>query len=335
LTLPSGFPKVPPTVRMKLCNSISLAALCFSAALAARGETVDAIQAIVGDSVITLMQIERATLPIEEEISQQATLQTESETRSKIIALRQNAFNSFVDDHVILQEFKRLEKDKGAKIPDSYVDQQVQAIIRDKFGGDRVRFDKELEAEGKTHEQFRQEQRDAIIVGFLTQQFVTDPIISPLKIETYYRQHQDQFTVPARIKFRWICMDKSEDDTNGVTREKMNEVLSQIKDGADFGDLARTYSQRPQRDADWLEIATLNEAFRDEVAKLKPGQSTGVIETPQGFFLLHVDDLDPAHVSPLNDVRAGIGKTLLTQERNRRRDAWIKRLKSKTLVLEF
>ena len=47
---------------------------------------------------------------------------------------------------MILQEFKRLSKDKGAKIPESDVDEQVQNVIRDKYGGDRVRFDKELEA---------------------------------------------------------------------------------------------------------------------------------------------------------------------------------------------
>ncbi len=227
-------------VHTKFCNAVYLAA-AFSAVLAARGETVDSIQAIVGDSVITLQQVLRETLPFEQEIYQQSALQPESETRAKIVALRQNEFNSQIDDRVILQDFKRLEKEKGAKIPDTFVDEQVQSIIRDdpRFGGDRVRFDKYLEAQGMTREQFREEQRDRIIIGFMRETFVSEPIISPLKIETYYRQHQDQYTIPARVKCRWICMNQSADDTNGVTREKMKEILSQIKDGADFGDLAR------------------------------------------------------------------------------------------------
>jgi hypothetical protein len=320
---------------MKSGNSVFLAGAWLFAVLSVRGETVDAIQAIVGDSVITLRQVLRATLPEEEGIYQQAATQTESATRAKIAALRQDTFNSMIDRQVVLQDFKRLEKEKTAKIPDDFVDQQVQATIRDRYGGDRVRFDKDLEAEGITREQFRDQQRDLIIVDFMRQQFVPDPIISPLKVETYYRQHQDQFTVPARIKFRWICMDRPEDDTNGVTREKMKEIFSQIKDGADFGDLARTYSQRPQRDPDWLEISTLNDAFSEQVRKLKAGQCTGVIETLQGFFILRVDQLDPTHVSPLDDVRSEIGKTLLAQERNRRYEAWIKRLKSRVLVREF
>jgi parvulin-like peptidyl-prolyl isomerase len=322
---------------MRYCKAFFLAVAWLSAGLAVRGDTVvDSIRAIVGDSVITLQQILETTLPREEMIYQESANQSETETRARIIALQQDAFQSMIDRQVVLQEFKRLEKDKGAKIPDSYVDEQVQNVIRDKYGGDRVRFDKELEASGMTREQFRQRQRDDIIYQLMRDQFVPEPIISPLKVETYYREHQDQFTVPARIKFRWIRMDKSDDDTNGVTRKRMEEIVSQIKDGADFGDLAKTYSTGTQHDTnDWLEIPKLNDAFRDEVGKLKPGQSTGVIETSQNFLVLHVDDLDPAHVTPLNDVRGEIGKTLMAQEQNRRGEAWIKRLKAKTLVQTF
>ena len=322
---------------MRFCKTFALALALVFAGLAVRGDTViDSIQAIVGDSIITLQEILGTTLPREEAIFQQSTGQSQRETESSIRALRQDAFQSLIDRQVVLQEFKRLEKEKGTKIPDSYVDEQVQNIIRDKFGGDRVRFDKELEASGLTREEFRKRQRDDIIYNIMRQQFVPEPIISPLKVETYYRQHQDQFTVAARIKFRWIRMDKSDDDTNGVTRKRMDEILSQIKDGADFDDLARTYSTGPQHDTnDWLEIPKLNDAFRDEVGKLKPGQCTGIIETTQTFLILRVDALDPAHVTPLNEVRDEISKTLTAQEQNRRGEAWIRRLKARTLVQTF
>jgi parvulin-like peptidyl-prolyl isomerase len=309
----------------------------FSAGFAVRGDTIiDDIHAIVGDSVITLQQILDTTLPREEAIYQQSASQPESETRASILALRQDAFQALIDRQVVLQEFKRLEKEKSAKIPDSWVDEQIQNIIRDKYGGDRVRFDKELEASGLTREQFRERQRDDIIYEGLRKEFVPDPIISPLKVETYYRQHPDLYSVPARIKFRWIRMDKPDDDTNGVTRRKLEEILSQIKDGADFDDLARTYSTGPQHDTnDWLEIPKLNDAFRDQISKLKPGQCTGVLEISQTYLVLHVDDLAPAHVTPLNEVRDEITRTLMVQEQNRRGEAWIRRLKAKTFIQTF
>ncbi len=324
-------------MRFRFCKAFVFALAWFAAGAVVRGDTViDSIQAIVGDSVISLQEILGTTLPREETIYQQAGNQSEAETHASIVALRQDAFQSLIDRQVVLQQFKRLEKDKGAKIPDSYIDDQVQSIIRDKYGGDRVRFDKELEASGLTREQFRQRQRDDIIYQIMRSEFVPQPIISPLKVETYYRQHQEQFSVAARVKFRWIRMDKTEDDTNGVTRRKLGEVLSQIKDGADFEDLAKTYSSGPQHDTnDWLEIPKLNDAFRDEVAKLKPGQCTGIIETSQNYMILRVDDLQPAHVTPLNEVRDEITRNLTAQEQNRRGEAWIRRLKAKTFVQTF
>jgi parvulin-like peptidyl-prolyl isomerase len=314
-----------------------LAVTCLSAGLAARGDTIiDSIQAIVGDSVITLQQILETTRPREDAIIQQSSDQTENEMKSTIISLRQEAFQSLINRQVVLQEFKRLAKDKGAKIPDSDVDAQIQGIIRDKYGGDRIRFDKELQALGITREQFRERQRDDFIYEVMWRQFVPEPIISPLKVRNYYRDHQDQFMVPTRVKFRWIRIDKSDADTNNATQKRMEEILSQVKDGADFEDLAKTYSTGPQHDTnDWLEIPKLNDAFKDQINKLKPGQCTGVIETSQNFMILRVDALDPAHVTPLNDVRAEIGRTLVAQEQNRRADAWIKRLKAKTLVQTF
>lgn len=327
---------------MRFRKAIFLAVMWLAAGTAVRGDTVlDFIQAIVGDSVITHQAILVITRPREDTIIQQSADQTESETRSSIIALRQDAFQSLIDRQVVLQEFKRLEKEKGFKIPDSLVDEQVQSVIREKYGGDRVRFDKELEASGMTREEFRQRQKDDIIYQLMREQYVPEPIISPLKVENYYHAHQDQFTVPARVKFRWIRIDKTDDDTNNVARERMQEILSQLKDGAQLTDLAQTYntlarhSNLDAKDDEWLEVSKLNDAFRDQVAKLKTGEYTAVIETPQSFLVLRVDDTGPAHVTPLGDVRNDIGKILVVQEQNRRAAAWISRLKAKTFIQTF
>ena len=80
---------------MRFCKACLLAAGWFSAGLAVRGDTVvDFIQAIVGDSVITYQRVLDTTLPREEMIYQQAANQPESETRSTILSLRQDAFQS-------------------------------------------------------------------------------------------------------------------------------------------------------------------------------------------------------------------------------------------------
>ena len=229
-------------------------------------------------------------------------------------------------------------KGKGREDSGQHRERPRQKTIREdpRFGGDRVRFDKWLQANGITRERFRNNIRDTIIVQEMQREFVKQPIISPHKrIETYYQEHQDKYSLAERVKFRWIAMDKHADDTNGLTRERMREVLTLAKGGRDFGELAKESSERPQPDTDWLEMTKVNEAFRGDLAKIKPGELTGVIERPDSFFILRLDDREAAHVTPLSEVRNSIAIHLKDEEWNRRADAWITRLRGKTLVQEF
>jgi parvulin-like peptidyl-prolyl isomerase len=68
---------------------------------------------------------------------------------------------------------------------------------------------------------------------------------------------------------------------------------------------------------------------------LKPGEKSGVIETPEACYLMLVEDKRPEHIKPLNEVRDDIEKTLLAQEGNRLQKQWIDRLKKKTFVRYF
>ena len=73
----------------------------------------------------------------------------------------------------------------------------------------------------------------------------------------------------------------------------------------------------------------------DVAFSLKPGEKSGVIETPEACYLMLVEDRRPAHIKPLNDVREDIEKTLLAQERDRLQNQWNERLKKKTFVRYF
>lgn len=340
LTGERAFPRLDTTGRMNIRKAIILVAVCCCPTMAAQAaamETVDAIRAIVGDSVITLQQVTERTRGQEESIYAVAGREPQNETERKIIELRQDEFKTLIDRQVVLQEFKRLAKEKGAKIPDAYVDEQVQRIIRTdpRYNGDRVLFDKHLESQGLTREEFWNNVRDDIIFDIMVREFVKDPIISPLKVEKYYQSHRDEFTLPARVKLHWIQRYKPAGETNGATEAMMKEIRSQIKDGASFDDLARSYSQGEQHDDEWRELSTLSDAFKNQLGSLKKGECTGVIETPQSYLILQVTDIEGAGVTPLKEARDRITAELTDREKNERRADWINKLKAKILVRVF
>jgi peptidyl-prolyl cis-trans isomerase SurA len=79
----------------------------------------------------------------------------------------------------------------------------------------------------------------------------------------------------------------------------------------------------------------LNKAILEGVNKLQPGQTTGLIETPEACFLVLLEDRHAAHIRPLDEVRDEIEKTLKGQESARLRKKWIERIKAKTYVQYF
>ena len=182
------------------------------------------------------------------------------------------------------------------KVPESIVDEIIQDRINEKFHNDHVALTKELEAEGITMEEFKKKMRDEFVVEQMRIKYVPD-------------------------------------------RRRAEEILSQFKGGASFEELARSYSEGSQRldggETGWEDFSVLNKLLGDEINKSKPGECSGVIDAPDGFYLLLLEDRHPAHYQPLNDVREKIEKELAARETERLSRQWINRLKAKTFIKNY
>jgi len=298
-----------------------------------RAELADGVKAIVDNTVITYGQVEEFTAPAVEALRRQYAEQPEV-FQQKLAEALDNSLEILVERQLILHEFEA----KYTKLPDSVVDELVQDQIREQFG-DRVTAMKSLQAQGMTYEQFREDIRDRYIESELRRQNIARQIvISPYKVETYYLAHQDDFKVEDEIKLRMIVLNKtSGDDTNtpGLARE----ILSQIKGGATFQQMASVYSQGSQQkqggDWGWVGRSVLRKELAEVAFALKPGQVSDVVETPEACYLMLVEQTRPAHVRPLSEIREEIDKSLRTQEQARVQKQWIDSLKKNTFIQIF
>ncbi len=97
------------------------------------------------------------------------------------------------------------------------------------------------------------------------------------------------------------------------------------------------YTERLQqrKEAEWFPKSVLRAELAQEAVKLKPGERSGIIETPDGCYLLQVEEVRPEHVRPLSEVRDQIEKSFVADERNRLETQWVGRLKKKTFNRYF
>ncbi len=162
-------------------------------ASATRGaESVNGIAAIVNEKVITYSEVRDVVEPRERLLRSQYTGE---ELVKKITDLRKAALQDLIDRELIIQAF---EKDKLV-IPQHFIDERVDEVIKENFGGDRNAFIKTMEAQKFTMSKFRDMERQKIIVMAMRAKNVkSNLIVPPAKIEEYYRQHKDQFPTRRR-----------------------------------------------------------------------------------------------------------------------------------------
>jgi peptidyl-prolyl cis-trans isomerase SurA len=87
---------------------------------------------------------------------------------------------------------------------------------------------------------------------------------------------------------------------------KAKDLLKQIRDGADFADIAKKYSDGPSAsDGGALgnfKRGQLAKELQDKTFDLKAGGVTDVIRTKQGYVILKVDDHQMAGIPPFKDA---------------------------------
>jgi peptidyl-prolyl cis-trans isomerase D len=136
-----------------------------------------------------------------------------------------------------------------------------------------------------------------------------------------YNQNMDQFRTPERVHARHILLmtqGKPPADDAKI-KAQAEDLLKQIKAGANFEELAKKYSQDPGSaakggDLGWVTRGQMVPEFEKTCFSLKPGETSGVIKTEYGYHIVQVLAHEDAHVQPFDQVKA----QLATQWKNQR-----------------
>jgi parvulin-like peptidyl-prolyl isomerase len=262
---------------------MTVAALMLVGTLPLGAELVNGIMVVVDDGVITKDEVDvslehRAEVLYRRYRTEPATLEKQlDEIRPQIV-------EELVKQQLILHEFKTA----GYNLPDSLIDELVQQEIRAHYQNSRAVLTKTLEKEGMTYEKFRKKIREQFIIEQLRLKNISSEkiIISPHKVETYYLAHRDEFKLEDEVKLRVIVL-KATDDTNAPAPASLaEEILTKLKEGASFEQMASLYSQGSQRnqggDWGWWARSELTKGLSDVAFALPVGKCSGVVSRSLG-----------------------------------------------------
>lgn len=277
---------------MRLLAAILIAGAVFCSTARARAALADGIRAVVSDALITDYQV-RASAAQAVDLLHRQYAATPEVFQKKAAETLENALEQLVERQLIVRDFKTA----GYNLPETFVDEAIQDRIRREYG-DRMTLVKTLQAEGMTLEKLRQQIREQIITRALVEKNISSElIISPHKIEVYYKEHQDDFKLEDQVKLRMIVLDGSASATADGRKKLAQEILAKIRQGAAFSEMASVYSTGSQRsqggDWGWAKRGELFKGLSEIAFALqpgKPGRVVGYSGQPKDYWICQYDE---------------------------------------------
>jgi peptidyl-prolyl cis-trans isomerase SurA len=326
---------------------LSFAACLLGAALPSRAEQAEApadnlnvryangIVAIAEDKIITVDDVRREIGPLVPEIQRQS--RNEQEFNEKLEALQEDVIQNLIDRVLIVKEFY---KDEKRRVPASYIDNQLAETIITQFDGDRSKYLAYLRSRGISQKEYRKEIEEDMIYNYMKgQQSKSASTISPTRIEDFYNENKERFVQEDSVHLRLIQIARGPDDSDAVLKGKAGTVLAELAAGADFGDLARKYSNDSRKgkggDWGWQRRADLRKEFSDVIFNLKKGEHSEPLITPEGAFIFYIEDRKYAGLLPIDEVRPDIERALVQQNSRRATERWLEKLRRNAYVKHF
>lgn len=145
-----------------------------------------------------------------------------------------------------------------------------------------------------------------------------------------YRANEKRFEAPAQTRARHILIRNDVPEA----RKKAEDLLAQLKAGADFAALAKTHSGDPGSaanggDLGFFPAGRMVKPFEDALAALKQtGELSDVVQSPFGFHIIKLEGRRPAGVRPYAEVSEELKYELLNQTLNEARNKELQRIMS-------
>ncbi|MHB1100005.1 MAG: peptidylprolyl isomerase [Burkholderiales bacterium] len=269
------------------------------AALSAQGtELVNRIVAVVNDDVITQVQLDDRVQAISKQIAKRGIpLPPES-------VLRKQVLEQMIMDKIQLQYATEV----GLKVDDEQLNKALERIASDnKLSLEDFR--KAVEKDGVDFDKFKEEIRDEIIKSKLRQREVDSKVVvTDTEVNNYLKsQEQQGNSEEYNLSHIFIRLPEQANAEQIQTQlRKAEEALAQLRKGADFGQVAASFSDAPDAlqggAIGWKPAGQLPTAFTELLQKMKPGDFSGILRSPNGF-----------HIIKLNDKREAGSHSLVTQ----------------------
>ena len=256
---------------------------------------------------------------------------------SQLPDIKNRVLETLINRELLYQE----SQNKGIKVEDAEVNQQVD-VLKKRFPNEDEFKAALLEMKVSEVELKSQIRKGMAIQQFVDKDLVQDVKVSETEVKDFYKNNPDMFKQAEQVKASHILIkvdtqaDKSAKDQ---ANKKIKEIQKKLEDGEDFAALAKEYSEGPSSanggDLGYFERGRMVKPFEDVAFKLKPGEVSGMVETPFGYHLIKVVDNKPESVVSYEDAKERIAQYLEQEKKGKVLERNLEAMRQKAVIETF
>lgn len=262
-------------------------ALKATTALAAP-QMIDKVAAIVNNGVVLESDVDNLMSTVKTQAKGAGQQLPDDQT------LRHQILEREIMDSIITQMGQRA----GLQISDQQLDQAIQNIAaQNHMSMDQLRS--RLTYDGVNYNDYRNQIRKEMLIAEVRNNEVRSRItILPEEVNNLAKQISSQNVPGTEVNLSMILLPLPENPTQQQVDEEealAKKLVGELKNGADFGKMAVTYSADPQAlkggNMGWGKIEELPGLFSQALSAAHKGEIVGPIRSGVGFHILKVNDM--------------------------------------------
>jgi peptidyl-prolyl cis-trans isomerase SurA len=246
---------------------------------------LDRVIAVVNDDVITETELNARLAEAKIQLAaQKIALPPEN-------VLRRQVLERLVTERIELQHAAQV----GIHVTDAEVDQAIENIARrNNLSVEELR--ERLRQQGITAASHRQQVRNQLVIQYLQEREVGSRVmVSDAEIENFLANQDKLKDANEEYDISQIFIaipENASAEAIQAAKKRANDVHEQLLHGGDFAHLALTYSQGSDAlnggHVGWKKSGELPGLFLDALRDLPTGGVSDVIQSPNGFHILHL-----------------------------------------------
>jgi len=314
---------------MRLVRSMMVLLILFAASGVSNAAVLlDKVVAVVNQEVITWSELYRN---MESDASPQLKALKEDE-RLKVFKSNEAAYlETLINVRLQAQEAKTM----GMSVSDDELKEAIENIKK-KYAMSDDEFKASLKKEGFSYDDYRKKLQEQILIGKIVNQQVRGKVIaSDAAVSSFIDENKDfKFGGEGyRLSQIFFKMPKKSEDKKAL-EEKAVLVMSKLKGGESFADLAKKYSEESLGssggDLGLIMKDQLMKEFAAALTELKQGEVSRPFWTERGLHIIRLDEKiapkDPTQIR--DEAQKEVSNRIFMDKYNK----WIKALREKAFI---